>query len=309
MTSGSPSLPVARSAVPGQQDPSGEPGPPDEPDAPLRADQAAAAHTRRRTLSVWRAAAILPGALVAVLALIGSWLPHTPPGRIVAAPYARAGHGLWLGADSAGRDVLAQVLCGGRALVLIPVAATLTTAVLGCALGVPAGYFGGRVRRVLAVVEDVLIALPPVLVLLTLLDGWGYSAWSLITAVALTGVPIVSRVARSATAQVRHLGFVDQAVALGDGPGTVMVREILPNIIGVLLADAGARLAVAITLTASAGFLGFGPDTPNWGSMVSANIEGISLSPWGVLVPAALLALLTIGANLSLDLLAARFEA
>lgn len=262
----------------------------------------------QRTGSTWRSIATAPGALVAVLAVIGSWLPHRDPGAIRAAPYTGPGHGLWLGTDGAGRDVVAQVLCGGRALVLIPVAATLATTGLGCALGVLGAYYGGRLDRALAAVEGVLIALPPILVLLTLLTGWGYSVWSLIVAVVLTGVSVVSRVARAAAVSVRQEGFVDQAAALGDSPLTIMVREIVPNIASPLLADAGTRLAVAITLTASAGFLGFGPDTPNWGAMVSSNVEGISLSPWGVLVPAAFLAGLTTGANLSLDRLAARFK-
>ncbi len=263
---------------------------------------------RRRPGSAWRWIAIMPGAVVAVLAVIGSWLPHRDPGAVLAAPYTGPGHGLLLGTDGAGRDVVAQVLCGGRALVLIPVAATLATTGLGCALGVLGAYCGGRLDRALAAVEGGLIALPPILVLLTLLTGWGYSAWSLILAVVLTGVSVVSRVARAAAVGVRQEGFVDQAAALGDSPLTVMAREIVPNIASPLLADAGTRLAVAITLTASAGFLGFGPDTPNWGAMVSSNVEGISLSPWGVLIPAVFLAALTIAANLLLDQLAARLH-
>lgn len=268
-----------------------------------------ATEPRTRHPSRWQWAAIVPGFLVAVLALIGPWLPYRAASAIVAAPYATARHGLPLGADGAGRDVVSQVLDGGRGLVLIPLAAVLVTTLLGCTAGVLGGYLGGWLDRVLSAVEGVLIALPPILVLLTLLNGWSYSAWSLIAAVVLTGVPVVARVARAATAQLRTLGFVDQAVALGDGPATVMVREIVPNIVGPVLADAGTRLAVAITLTASAGFLGFGPDTPNWGAMVSANVEGISLSPWGVLVPALCLTALTVGANLSLDRIASRLAA
>jgi peptide/nickel transport system permease protein len=262
--------------------------------------------TRRSRAGAWQWAAIGPGLFVAVVGLIGPWLPHRDPAEIVAQPYAAPGGGLWLGADGAGRDVLAQALCGGRGLVLIPLAATALTTLIGVVAGVLGGHLGGWPDRMLSAVESTLIALPPILVLLAVLNAWNYSAWSLIAAVMLTGAPLVSRIARAATLVIRPLGFVDQAVALGDGPIVVMAREIVPNIIGAVLADAGTRLAVAITLTASAGFLGFGPGTPNWGTMVSANVEGISLSPWGVVVPALCLAAVTIAANLSLDRLSAR---
>ncbi len=250
--------------------------------------------------------AVAPGILVLLLALCGPLLHGTDPTRVVALPYAGRGAGLPLGADYAGRDVWARVLDGGRSLVVVPVLGCVLTMLLGTAFGLVAGYLQGPVDAVVSRLDTLLLAVPPVLVVLILLHGWGYSAVTLVVGIVLTGVPFVSRIARAASRAAVHTGYVDQAVALGDGPVAVMVREILPNVVRPILADTGSRLAIAIFLAASAGFLGFGPDQPNWGAMISENLEGITLSPLGVVVPAALLACLTITANLALDRLTAR---
>jgi ABC-type dipeptide/oligopeptide/nickel transport system permease subunit len=238
------------------------------------------------------------------LALAGPWLVGRDPGYIVGQPYAS----LPLGADFAGRDVLARVLAGGRPLVLIPVVAVCLTAVLGTALGMLAGYLGGAVDAIVSRLDNLFLAIPPVLVLLILLHGWGYTMPTLVAVVVATGAPFVSRVVRAATRQVMGNGYVEQAVALGEGTAGVLMREILPNVIRPVLADAGTRLAIAVTLTASAGFLGFGPDAPNWGAMISQNVEGIALTPWGVVIPAMCVATLAVSANLAMDRLALRIE-
>jgi len=250
--------------------------------------------------------AVVPAVIVVGLTLIGPWLAAGDPGYIAGLPYSRPVAGLPLGTDYSGRDVLLRVLAGGQPLLLIPLAGVVLTAIIGSALGIAAGYLGGAVDAVVSRLDYVLLAVPPVLVLLILLHGWGYSALTLIAVVILTGAPFVSRVARAATRQVIGEGYVEQAVCLGESTPAILVREILPSIVRPILADAGSRLAIAIGVTASAGFLGFGPDTPNWGAMISQNMEGITLTPWGVAVPAACLATLAITANLTLDRLATR---
>ncbi|GAA3273843.1 ABC transporter permease subunit [Dactylosporangium vinaceum] len=260
---------------------------------------------RRRLLWLW----LLPGLVAVLVAVAGPWLDTGEPGRIIAMPYATRGAGLPLGADYAGRDVWSRLLHGGRMLVVLPVLGTVLTMLLGTALGVLAGYLRGPVDFVVSRLDNLLLAIPPVLILLMLLHGWGYSAATLVAVIVATGVPFVSRIARAATRQAVRTGYVDQAVGLGDGPVAVMTLEILPNIARPILADAGSRLAIAIFITASAGFLGFGPDEPNWGAMISQNIEGVTLSPWGMIVPAVALAALTVTANLTLDRLTARIPA
>ncbi len=252
---------------------------------------------------------LVPIAAVLLVALAGPLLAGHDPGRVVSVPYAVRGGALPLGADHAGRDVWTRFLYGGRDLVLLPLAGTLATMVLGTAIGMVSGYLRGPVDAVLSRLTNLVLVVPPVLLLLVLLHGWGYSGMTLLATILVTGVPFVSQVARAATLSVVRTGYVEQAVALGDGPLTVMVREILPNIVRPILADAGSRFAIAIFITASAGFLGFGPGEPNWGAMISENIEGVTLSPWGVVLPAVALSCLTVSANLALDRLTARIPA
>ncbi|WP_433498384.1 ABC transporter permease [Sphaerimonospora sp. CA-214678] len=245
-------------------------------------------------------------AAVLVIALVGPALVSGDPGRIVGQPYLGPEAGMLLGTDSSGRDVLARLLAGGRPLLLIPLVAVCLTAVIGTVLGMLAGYLGGIVDGAVSRLDGLLLAIPPILVLLVLLHSWGYHDITLIVVVITTSAPFVSRLARAATRQALHSGYVEQAVALGDGPAAVLIREILPNIVRPVLADAGTRLAIAITLTSSAGFLGFGPDQPNWGAMIRQNFEGIELTPWGVLAPALCLAFLTVSANLLMDRISRR---
>ncbi|WP_093802447.1 ABC transporter permease [Streptomyces sp. Wb2n-11] len=263
---------------------------------------------RRAARTLLRIGVALPAVVVIALAIAGPWLVGTDPDRIVAAPYAGAGDGLLFGADSAGRDVWARVLTGGRALILVPVLAVLVTTVLGTAVGMVAGYLGGVVDAVVSRLDGAILALPPILVLLVLLHGWGYSAAVLVLVVVITGASFVSRIARAATVQVMRQGYVEHAVGLGESVPSVLAREILPNIVRPILADAGTRLAIAVALTSAAGFLGFGADEPNWGAMISENIEGVTLTPWAVVVPAVCLGTLAVAANLGMDRLAARTD-
>ncbi|MET9970427.1 ABC transporter permease [Streptomyces sp. NPDC006356] len=266
------------------------------------------AQLRRAARFLVRLLLVLPAVAVVAVAIAGPWLVGDDPGRIVAAPYAEAGGGMPLGADHAGRDVWVRVLNGGRSLIVVPVLAVLLTTVLGTALGMLAGYLGGLVDALVSRLDGALLALPPILVMLVLLHGWGYSSAVLVMVVVVTGVSFVSRISRAATAQVMRQGYVEQAVGLGESAPSVLAREILPNIVRPILADAGTRLAIAVALTSAAGFLGFGEDEPNWGAMISENIEGIALTPWAVVVPAVCLGVLAVAANLGMDRLAARLD-
>ncbi|XVV00800.1 ABC transporter permease [Actinosynnema sp. CA-248983] len=251
------------------------------------------------------APAFLVVALVLGIALFGPELADDPE-RITGLPYDEASASHPLGTDHAGRDVLDRVLAGGRALVVVPVVATVVATLLGLVLGLVGGYFAGFADVLVSRLDHLLLGLPPVLVLLVLLNGWGYSALTVTAVVVLTGAPFVSRVTRAETLRAVEDGYVVAAYATGDSHASVIVREILPNIVRPVLADFGTRLAIAVTLTAAVGFLGFGSGSANWGAMISENVEGIRLTPWGVAVPAVLLGVLTVAANLGLDRLVGR---
>jgi peptide/nickel transport system permease protein len=123
---------------------------------------------------------------------------------------------------------------------------------------------------------------------------------------AIINAPGLARILRSAVLEVSTHGYVEAAIARGERTGSLIRREIIPNILGVIAADMGLRLSFAILLLASVSFLGLGVQPPNadWARMVSENLSGISEQPWAVLAPALLLAVLIISINLFADALA-----
>jgi peptide/nickel transport system permease protein len=150
---------------------------------------------------------------------------------------------------------------------------------------------------------DVILAFPQLVFALLLLSILGPKLWLIVLAVGLTHAPAVARVLRSATLDISERDFVKVAELQGMRPAAVMTREILPSLSTPLMVEAGLRLTYSIIIMAGLAFLGFGqpPPSPSWGTMINENRAGLALNPWAVIVPAALIALLTIGTNLLTD--------
>jgi peptide/nickel transport system permease protein len=154
---------------------------------------------------------------------------------------------------------------------------------------------------------DVLLAFPPLLFLLVLATGFGSSAVALIVGIAIVHMPGVARIVRTAALEVSVRGYVEAAVARGDRLATILRREILPNIVGTIVADAGPRFTVSILLVAAVNFLGLGisPPTADWALMISENRGGITINALSVLVPALMIGILTVSLNMLADAIAA----
>jgi peptide/nickel transport system permease protein len=150
---------------------------------------------------------------------------------------------------------------------------------------------------------DVILSFPQVVFALLLLSLLGPKLWLITIAVGVSHGPQVARVLRSATLDISERDFVKAAELAGMRPIKVMAKEILPNLVSPLMVEAGLRLTYSIVLIAGLAFLGFGqpPPAANWGTMIYENRTGLSLNPWAVIVPAALIAVLTIGINTFTD--------
>jgi peptide/nickel transport system permease protein len=250
------------------------------------------------------------GALFAVLmiglAFIGPHIAPYGPNDIVGVPFSPPSASHLLGTDFVGRDVLSRLLCGGASVVLLAGLATVIGYAVGGAIGLLAGYRGGIIDAAWMRVMDVLLSVPPLIFLLVLATGAGPNETALVLGIALIHVPGVARIIRTATSRTAVRGYVEAAVARGEGSVSVLRREILPNITGVIAADAGPRFTVSILLVAAINFLGLGirPPAANWALMISENDSGLSLNPWSVVMPAVLIAILTISVNVLADALA-----
>jgi peptide/nickel transport system permease protein len=220
------------------------------------------------------------------------------------APYADVGV---LGTDYLGQDVLSRVMYGGVGILVVSVLATVLGMVLGILIGVVAAYGGGWWDEVLMRLNDVLLAFPAILLALVVLTALQNPApWMIVLLVGISHAPRVARVARGVALGIVSRDFVVAAEALGERRSRVILAEVLPNMTGPLLAEAGLRLTYSIGLVAALGFLGFAadPGAANWGQMMNENRLGLATQPWAVMAPVVMIAIFTIGTNLMADGLA-----
>jgi peptide/nickel transport system permease protein len=241
--------------------------------------------------------------LVVLIAAVGPFVaPHSPE-ALLTLTYGKPTGAFPLGGDFLGRDVLSRVLDGGWQLLLMALAATAIGIAAGAAAGVSAAYLRGRTDGLIMRTVDVILAFPQLVFALLLLSILGPRLWLIVLAVGLTHAPAVARVLRSATLDISERDFVKVAELQGMRPAAVMAKEILPSLTTPLMVEAGLRLTYSIIIMAGLAFLGFGqpPPAPNWGTMINENRAGLPLNPWAVIIPAAVIAVLTIGTNLLTD--------
>jgi peptide/nickel transport system permease protein len=242
--------------------------------------------------------------LVVAVAFLGRYIAPHDPNAPIGVPLAGRSSDALLGTDFLGRDVLSRLLYGGRSVIGLAAAATALAYAVGLAVGLVAGYNRSKIDPLL--MRTVMLAFPPLLFLLVLITGAGTGVAVLVIGVAAIQAPGISRIIRTATLEVSVRGYVEAAVARGERAAAVVVREVLPNILAPVLVDAGLRFTYSILIIASVNYLGLGlqPPSSDWALMISENREYISLNVWAVLAPAGMIALLTIGVNLTGDAIA-----
>jgi peptide/nickel transport system permease protein len=244
--------------------------------------------------------------LLVALALIGPFFAPYSPSEFAAAPYSHPSSAVVLGADNLGRDVLSRFLWGGRSVLGLSIAATLLGLALGVTIGLVAAYSRGLLDDVLMRAMDVILAFPSIVLALVAVATVGPKLWLLVLTVGLTTAPRVARVTRGASLEVVERDFVQAAEAIGVTRRRILLAEILPNVTSPLMVEASLRLTYSIGLIAGLSFLGFGLQPPNadWGLMINENRQGLTVMPWGVVMPVLAIALLTIGTSLIGDGLA-----
>ena len=243
---------------------------------------------------------------VVAVAIFGRYFAPYDPNVPVTAPLSPPSSHYWLGTDFLGRDVFSRLLYGGRSVITLAALATGLGYLIGMSVGLIAGFSRSRIDPVLMRSVDVMLAFPPLLFLLVLISGAGTGIEVLVIGVAAIQAPGISRIVRTATLEVSVRGYVEAAIARGERSYAVIVREVLPNIMAPVLVDSGLRFTYSILIIASVNFLGLGlqPPASDWALMISDNRQYIAIQAWAVLAPAAMIALLTIGINLTGDAIA-----
>ena len=186
-----------------------------------------------------------------------------------------------------GRDIFARVLYGARISLASTFALVLTVFVIGTALGVLSGYFGGWVDAVIMRIADMMIAFPGLVLAIAVAGMLGASMRNAIIAIALVTWPKYARMARSLVLKVRHTDYVYAAIVTGSSTWRMLWKYMLPNTITTLVITAATDIGGMMMELAALSFLGFGaqPPTPEWGSMLSEGRDFIQSAPWLMLYP------------------------
>lgn len=222
--------------------------------------------------------------------------------QIVGPEYEPWGHFV-LGTDNLGRDMLTRLIYGARNTVGIAFVTTLFAFFIGGSAGIFAAILGGWVDSVFSRIVDILMAIPQLIFALLLLTIFGTSIPVLIGIIAVLDSTRVFRLARAVSQNVVVMDYVEVARLRGERIGWITLREVLPNITAPLVAEFGMRFCFVFLLIAGLSFLGLGlqPPTADWGSMVRDNATLISYGDITPLLPAAAIALLTVGTNFVVD--------
>lgn len=240
----------------------------------------------------------------ALIAILAPWIAPHPVGEIVDFDFFGPMSAQFpLGTDYLGRDMLSRILYGARFTVGISLAAVFLACFFGVTLGMSAAVIGGWFDSALSRFLDALTSIPSKILALVIVAGVGSSIPILIITMAVIYTPGSYRFARALAININTMDYVTVARARGEKIGYLIRSEILPGIIGPVLADFGLRFVFIVLLLSSMSFLGLGVQPPfaDWGALVKENIGGLSFAAPAVVFPSIAIASLTISVNLLID--------
>jgi peptide/nickel transport system permease protein len=242
--------------------------------------------------------------LVAILLFIGIFgrfiAPYRPTAQDLENVLAPPSAAHWLGTDELGRDVLSRLLWGATISLQVGVAAVLIASVPGVVLGTYVGYRRGVVDHVVMRILDGLMALPSLVLALTIVAVLGPNIANVMLAIAVTSFPLYARLVRGQVLSVREFDFVLAISSVGARDRRIIFGHILPNVLSPVLVQASLGVGFAIMAEAGLSFLGLGvqPPTPTWGSMIQVGFQYLEIAPWLVMAPGTMIFMAVLGFNL-----------
>jgi len=238
-------------------------------------------------------------AIVAICSLLG-WMPADPAAQDPTSRLQPPGAANWFGTDQFGRDIFSRTASGVANSALIAVIAVGVAMTVGTIGGVVAGFVRGVPDTLIGGVGNVLFAFPPLLLALTLASVFTRNWFTVAIAIAVVYTPIFVRVTRGPVLTLREIDYVTAARATGMGAASIMLRHVLPNITGIIIVQVTLSLSWAVLTEAALSFLGLGtpPPAASLGSMIFDARTLVTVAPWTLLAPGAVLILLVVGLNL-----------
>jgi peptide/nickel transport system permease protein len=232
--------------------------------------------------------------LVAVFApVISPYPPNKTVGNFEAAPSSS----FHLGTDEVGRDVLSRLIYGARVSLIVSMGSVAIYVIIGTTLGLISGYFGGITDSTIMRITEVFMSYPYFMVILVLVSLIGPSIWTVTFVLGFLGWPSLCRLVRGQVLSIKTIDFISAAKATGYSTTSILFKQILPNVLSIILVNATFGIANAILTEASLSFLGMGvrPPSASWGNMLSnaQSLTVLSMQPWRW-VPAGIVILVSV---------------
>jgi peptide/nickel transport system permease protein len=205
----------------------------------------------------------------------------------------------WLGTDDLGRDLFTRVLYGGRVSILIGILAAFVGTSFGSVVGAVAGYRGGRVDNLLMRLTDVASSIPTLPLLIVLSSYTQSAVVSMAAIIGLLSWMATARVVRGEVLTIREMPYVEAARGIGSTDTRIIMRHVLPNVIGPIVVGATLAVGNAIILESSLSFLGLGvqPPTPTWGNMLQDAQATMASKPWLTVFPGLAILFVVLAVN------------
>jgi peptide/nickel transport system permease protein len=252
---------------------------------------------RRQPLGVAGAVVVLVLVIVAIFAPVLA--PHGPKDTAFG-QFVPPGREFPMGTDNLGRDVLSRVIWGARLSLYVGLASVLVGITIGSLWGIFTGYYGGIADTSSQRIVDCVMALPPIILALSLMAGVGQSVNSVILALTILLTPTAARTLRAVALGVSASPFIEAARAAGTSHLRIVLRHIVPNCLATYIVLVTTNISYAIVVEASLSFLGVGapPDEPSWGGMLTAGTQAMETAPWLIFFPGVAISLAVFALNL-----------
>lgn len=252
-------------------------------------------------------------ALLVVIAILAPALsPYDPVAAVAATPNMPVGSpGLILGSDNQARDILSRVLWGARISLIVSILPTVAATAVSIVIGLLAGFLGGRTDAMLMAVLDVFFAFPIVLLAIAVAGVMGPGLLTIIVSIFVVLLPYVTRVARTSALQVVSRPYIEAARSAGGGQIAIMLRYVLPNMIGPVIVYATTLIGLMIVVASGLSFLGLGvqPPAADWGAMIAEGAGVLRQAPHVTFIPGVMIVVTALLFNLIGDQLRDRFDA
>lgn len=245
-------------------------------------------------------------AFLVITVLVGlAWTPYDPIAIDLAHPLQPPSLAHWLGTDQFGRDVLSRAMIGARISAEVALETVVAAVVCGTALGLLTGYLRGWTDRVLMMLCDAALAFPPILLALALVAILGPSRRSVMLALSIAYVPVVTRVVRGAVLSIREGEYIQASVLCGDSTLYTLWRHVLPNAMAPIVVLATSLFGWVVLYESALSFLGVGvpPPAPTWGNMLADSRPYMETASWLSIVPGLCIVGTLLGVNLLGDAL------